>query len=71
MELNSHYIDLKEVFKEHNHKLCVNPQTIRKVLIDLHMDEEEEITITGSYSDWGWFCNLLLSEVMNTSNIEE
>ncbi len=64
MELNSHYIELKEVFREHNHKLFVNPQIIRKVLIDLHMDEEEEITITGSYSDWGWFCNLLLSQVI-------
>ena len=64
MELNSHYIDLKEVFKEHNHKLCVNPKTIRKVLIDLHMDEEEEITITGTYLNWGWFCNLLLSQVI-------
>jgi hypothetical protein len=64
MELNSHCIDLKEVFKEHNHKLCVNPQTIRKVLTDLHMDEEEEITITGTYGEWGWFCNLLLSQVL-------
>ncbi len=63
MELNSHYIELKEVFREHNHKLFVNPQTIRKVLIDLHMDEEEEITISGTYEDWGWFCNLLLSQV--------
>lgn len=71
MEKNHHYIDLKEIFKEHNHKLCVNPQIIRKVLIDLHMDEEEEITISGTYGNWGWFCNYLLSEVMNSSNIEE
>lgn len=71
MEKNHHYIDLKEIFKEHNHKLCVNPQIIRKVLIDLQMDEEEEITISGTYGNWGWFCNYLLSEVMNSSNIEE
>lgn len=71
MEKNHHYIDLKEIFKEHNHKLCVNPQIIRKVLIDLHMDEEEEITISGTYGNWGWFCNYLLSVVMNSSNIEE
>ena len=65
MELDSYYIDLKEVFKEHNHKLCVNPKKIRQVLIDLHMDEEEEITITGTFGDWGWFCNLLLSQVLS------
>ena len=41
MERNSHYIDLKEVFKEHDHKLCVSPKIIRQVLIDLNMDEEE------------------------------
>jgi len=71
MELNSHYIDLKEIFKEHNHKLCVNPQTIRKVLLDLHMDEEEEIIISGTYGDWGWFCNLLLSQVIEGNNTSE
>ena len=64
MELDSHNIDLKEVFKEHNHKLCVNPQITRKVLIDLRMDEEEEIIISGTYGDWGWFFNFLLSQVI-------
>lgn len=71
MEKNHHYIDLKEIFKEHNHKLCVNPKIIRKVLIDLHMDEEEEITITGNYGNWGWFCNLLLSQVLENNKGSE
>jgi hypothetical protein len=66
MERNSHYIDLKEVFKEHDHKLCVSPKIIRQVLIDLNMDEEEEITITGTYGEWGWFFNLILSQVLES-----
>jgi hypothetical protein len=66
MERNSHYIDLKEVFKEHDHKLCVSPKIIRQVLIDLNMDEEEAITITGTYGEWGWFFNLILSQVLES-----
>ena len=58
------YIDLKEVLKEHKQKLCVNPQTIRKVLEELKIDEEDEVIITGDFGDWGWFCNLLLSQVI-------
>jgi 3-mercaptopyruvate sulfurtransferase SseA len=64
MEGNSLYIDLKEVLKEHKQKLCVNPQTIRKVLEELKIDEEDEVIITGDFGDWGWFCNLLLSQVI-------
>ena len=64
MERNSLYIDLKEVLKEHKQKLCVNPQTIRKVLEELKIDEEDEVIITGDFGDWGWFCNLLLSQVL-------
>ncbi|MCZ2481294.1 hypothetical protein [Aquirufa nivalisilvae] len=64
MERNSLYIDLKEVLKEHKQKLCVKPHTIRKVLEDLHIDEEDEVIITGDFGDWGWFCNLLLSQVL-------
>jgi 3-mercaptopyruvate sulfurtransferase SseA len=64
MERNSLYIDLKEVLKEHKQKLCVNPQTIRKVLEELKIDEEDEVIVTGDFVDWGWFCNLLLSQVL-------
>ena len=64
MKRNSLYIDLKEVLKEHKYKLSVKPQIIRKVLEDLHIDEEDEVIITGDFGDWGWFCNLLLSQVI-------
>jgi hypothetical protein len=64
MERNSLYIDLKDVLKENKHKICVKPQTIRKVLEDLHIAEEDEVIITGDFGDWGWFCNLLLSQVL-------
>jgi hypothetical protein len=30
------------------------------------MDEEEEITITGTYGEWGWFFNLILSQVLES-----
>ena len=71
MERNSFYIDLKDFLKQHKHKLSVNPLTIRKVLEDLHMDEDEEITISGTYTDWGWFLNHILSQVLEEKDLEE
>ena len=50
--------------KEHKHKLCVNPRTIRRILEELHINEEDEVIITGDFGDWGWFCNFLLSQVI-------
>jgi len=53
MEKDRLYIDLKEVLKEHKHKLCVNPRTIRRILEELHINEEDEVIITGDFVDWG------------------
>ena len=64
MELNSHYIDLKEVFTGDFIELDKSTLTmIERVLNDLKMNEEEEIVIKGSYFQFGCLFNLLLKEV--------
>jgi hypothetical protein len=64
MELNSHYIDLKEVFTEDHIELDKSTLImIERVLNDLKMNDEEEITIKGSYFQFGCLFNLLLKKV--------
>lgn len=64
MELNSHYIDLKEVFTGDLIELDNSTlNMIERVLKDLKMNEEEEIVIKGSYFQFGCLFNLLLKEV--------
>ena len=64
MELNSHYIDLKEVFTGDLIELDKSTLImIARVLKDLKMNEEEEIVIKGSYFQFGCLFNLLLKEV--------
>ena len=64
MELNSHYIDLKEVFTGDLIELDKSTlNMIERVLKDLKMNEEEEIVIKGSYFQFGCLFNLLLTEV--------
>lgn len=64
MELNSHYIDLKEVFSGDLIELDKSTlNTIERVLKDLKMSEQEEIVIKGSYFQFGCLFNLLIKEV--------
>ena len=64
MELNSHYIDLNEVFTGDLIELDKSTlNMIERVLKDLKMNEEEEIVIKGSYFQFGCLFNLLLKEV--------
>jgi hypothetical protein len=64
MELNSHYIDLKEVFTGDLIELDKSTlNMIDRVLKDLKMNEEEEIVIKGSYFQFGCLFNHLLKEV--------
>jgi hypothetical protein len=64
MELNSHYIDLNEVFTGDLIELDKSTlNMIERVIKDLKMNEEEEIVIKGSYFQFGCLFNLLLKEV--------
>jgi hypothetical protein len=64
MELNSHYIDLKEVFTEDLIELDKSTlKMIERVVNDLQMNEDEKIVIKGSYFQFGCLFNLLLKEV--------
>ena len=64
MELNSHYIELNEVLKHQTHHISINQENRIKILQELHINQEEEIIIKGSYDDWCIFCNLLINEVV-------
>jgi len=64
MELNSHYIDLKEVFTEDLIELDKSTlKMIERVVNDLQMNEGEKIVIKGSYFQFGCLFNLLLKKV--------
>jgi hypothetical protein len=64
MELNSHYIDLKDVFKGDFLELDKTTlKMIESVLNDLKMNDEEEIVIKGSYFQFGCLFNLFLKQV--------
>jgi len=63
MERDKNYIDLSDVKLEHSEKVHISPETIEKVLNDLKMNQEEIVVISGSYRQWAWFCNLLISQV--------
>lgn len=64
MELNSHYIDLNEVFTGDLIELDKSTlNMIERVIKDLKMNEEEEIVIKGSYFQFGCLFNLLLKKV--------
>jgi hypothetical protein len=64
MELDSHYIDLNEFFKDDYPELDNKTlKMVKNVLDDLKMNDEEEIVIKGSYFQYGCLFNLLLKQV--------
>ena len=64
MERNILHIDLKEWIQNYQPELTQSKIVmIREILEELHINEEDEIVITGDYRTWGLFCNYLLSKV--------
>lgn len=64
MELDSHFIDLNEVFKDDYPEIDNKTlKMVKYVLDDLNMNDEEEIVIKGSYFQFGCLFNLLLKQV--------
>ena len=57
--------------KGRKHNLFVKPKTIRKVLEDLHIDEEDEVIIRGDFGDWGYYCNIILFQVLERKKVGE
>ena len=64
MERDSLYINLKDWVQNYHPELTQSKIVmIREILEELHINEEDEIVITGDYQTWGLFCNYLLSKV--------
>ena len=57
-------VDLKDWVQNYHPELTQSKIVmIREILEELHINEEDEIVITGDYRTWGLFCNYLLSKV--------
>lgn len=64
MERDTLHIDLIDWIQNYNPELTQSKIVmIREILEELHINEEDEIVITGDYRTWGLFCNYLLSKV--------
>ncbi len=64
MERDTLHIDLIDWIQNYHPELTQSKIVmIREILEELHINEEDEIVITGDYQTWGLFCNYLLSKV--------
>jgi hypothetical protein len=64
MERDTLHIDLVDWIQNYHPELTQSKIVmIREILEELHINEEDEIVITGDYQTWGLFCNYLLSKV--------
>jgi hypothetical protein len=64
MERDTLHIDLVDWIQNYHPELTQSKIVmIRDILEELHINEEDEIIITGDYRTWGLFCNYLLSKV--------
>ena len=64
MEMDTLIVDLKDWVQNYHPELTQSKIVmIREILEELHINEEDEIVITGDYQTWGLFCNYLLSKV--------
>lgn len=64
MERDTLHIDLNDWIQNYHPELTQSKIVmIREILEELHINEEDEIVITGDYRTWGLFCNYLLSKV--------
>jgi hypothetical protein len=64
MEKDSLHIDLIDWIQNYHPEFTQSKIVmIREILEELHINEEDEIVITGDYRTWGLFCNYILSKV--------
>lgn len=63
MERDSLYINLKDWVQNYHPELTQSKiEMIRDILEELHINDEDEIVITGDYQSWGFLCSYLLEK---------
>ena len=63
MEKDSLYIDLNDWIQNYHPELTQSKiEMIKDILEELHINEEDEIHVSGDYILWGYFCNYLLDK---------
>jgi hypothetical protein len=63
METDTLQIDLKDWVQNYHPELTHSKiEMIREILEELHINEEDEIVITGDYQSWGFLCTYLIEK---------
>lgn len=63
MEKDSLHIDLKDWVHNYHPELTQSKiEMIKDILEELHMNEEDEIVISGDYQLWGFLCSYLIEK---------
>ena len=63
MEKDSLHIDLKDWIQNYNPELTQSKiEMIKDILEELHINEEDEIVISGDYQSWGFLCSYLIEK---------
>ena len=63
MERDSLYINLKDWVQNYHPELTQSKiEMIRDILEELHINDDDEIVITGDYQSWGFLCSYLLEK---------
>ena len=63
MEMDTLIVDLKDWVQNYHPELTQSKiGLIRDILEELHINEEDEIVITGDYQSWGFLCSYLLEK---------
>jgi hypothetical protein len=63
MEKDSLHIDLKDWIQNYHPELTQSKiEMIKDILEELHINEEDEIVISGDYQSWGFLCSYLIEK---------
>lgn len=63
MERDSLYINLKDWVQNYHPELTQSKiEMIRDILEELHINDEDEIVISGDNQSWGFLCSYLIEK---------
>ena len=63
MERDTLHIDLVDWIQNYHPELTQSKIVmIREILEELHINEDDEIVITGDYQSWGFLCSYLVEK---------
>jgi hypothetical protein len=63
MEMDTLHIDLKDWIQNYHPELTLSKiEMIKDILEELHINEEDEIVISGDNQSWGFLCSYLIEK---------